>query len=119
VPTFPGIVDDIKAGGTSELGYAKLPLKPAHSLAQAWTLVRRDLGRITAPLLVFRSREDHVVPPVSGQWLLDGVRSTEVRERVLENSYHVATLDHDAPTIFAETLEFVRAHTGGPIGVTA
>jgi carboxylesterase len=110
VPAFPGIVNDIKSGETTELGYDKLPLKPAHSLAQAWKLVRHDLGRITAPMLVFRSREDHIVPPVSGQYLLEGARSTEVRERVLENSYHVATLDADAPAIFAETVEFLRQH---------
>ena len=33
-----------------------------------------------------------------------------VEERVLENSYHVATLDNDAPTIFDGSLAFVRAH---------
>jgi carboxylesterase len=31
-----------------------------------------------------------------------------VTEVVLHDSYHVATLDHDAPRIFAESLEFVR-----------
>ncbi len=119
VPAFPGIVNDVKSGEVAELGYDKMPLKPAHSLAQAWDLVRGDLDRITAPMLVFRSREDHIVPPVSGQYLLDGARSAEVRERVLENSYHVATLDADAPTIFAETLEFIGQHAPGPAGADA
>ncbi len=31
---------------------------------------------------------------------------------MLENSYHVATLDNDAPTIFEESAEFVRRVTG-------
>jgi carboxylesterase len=62
-------------------------------------------------MLVFRSRVDHVVPPVSGKWLLEGATSSDVRERVLENSYHVATLDNDAPAIFAESLAFIREHT--------
>lgn len=119
VPAFPGIVDDIKAGGSGELGYAKLPLKPAHSLAQAWRTVRADLGRITSPLLVFRSREDHVVPPVSGRWLLDGVRTGDVREQVLENSYHVATLDNDAPLIFEETVAFLRQHSRAAVSAGA
>lgn len=111
VRTFPGIADDIKADGVHELGYDKMPLKPAYSLAKAWTLVRNELGRITAPMLVFRSREDHVVPPVSGRYLLEGATSTEVRERILEDSYHVATLDNDARAIFAETIEFLRTHS--------
>jgi carboxylesterase len=119
VPAFPGIVNDIKSGDQTELGYDKLPLKPAHSFSQAWTSVRRDLHRISAPMLVFRSREDHVVPPVSGQYLLEGARSAEVRERILENSFHVATLDSDAPAIFGETLDFIRAHSPAPaVGAT-
>jgi hypothetical protein len=33
-------------------------------------------------------------------------------ERILENSYHVATLDHDAPAIFEESTHFARRVTG-------
>lgn len=110
VPAFPGIADDIKASGVHELSYEKMPSKAAYSMSKAWTLVRDDLGRITAPMLLFRSREDHVVPPVSGRYLLEGATSSEVRESILENSYHVATLDNDAPTIFAETVEFIHTH---------
>jgi carboxylesterase len=35
-----------------------------------------------------------------------------VTERVLHESYHVATLDNDAPAIFAESTDFVRKVTG-------
>ncbi len=34
----------------------------------------------------------------------------EVRE--LADSYHVATLDHDAEVIFSGSLEFIRLHSG-------
>jgi carboxylesterase len=119
IPAFPGIADDIKAEGVHELGYDKLPLKPAYSMSKAWTLVRQDLGRIQVPMLVFRSRVDHVVPPISGKYLLEGARSSEVRERILENSYHVATLDADAPLIFAESLDFIRQHAGAVGGAAA
>jgi carboxylesterase len=36
-----------------------------------------------------------------------------VTERILENSYHVATLDNDAPAIFEESVEFIRRVTSG------
>jgi carboxylesterase len=111
IPALPGITDDIRSGGATELGYDRMPLQSAYSLSQAWPLVRRDLHLICAPMLVFRSRVDHVVPAVSGRYLLEGVRSGEVRERILENSYHVATLDADAPAVFAETVDFIGAHT--------
>ena len=94
----------------TELAYDRLPLRAAASLQRAWPVVRADLARITCPVLVYRSAVDHVVEPVSGRALLAGLAGGTVEERVLENSYHVATLDHDAPTIFAGSLDFVRSH---------
>lgn len=111
---FPGISDDIKRPGETERGYDRLPLKATASLARLWRLTRADLPAITQPLLAFRSREDHVVEPTSGRLLLEGVRSADVEERILENSYHVATLDYDAPAIFEGSLAFVRRIAGVP-----
>jgi carboxylesterase len=111
---FPGIANDIKKPGMTELAYPKIPLKAAYSLQQAWPVVKRDLPRITCPVLVYRSETDHVVEPVSGRELLKGCVHAE--ERVLRDSYHVATLDNDAPTIFEGSLEFVRAHAPAAAG---
>ena len=42
------------------------------------------------------------------------VSSRDVTERLLEQSYHVATLDNDAPVIFEESAAFVeRVGAGG------
>ena len=37
--------------------------------------------------------------------------NTTVREVILEDSYHVATLDNDAPTIFDGSVEFIESLT--------
>jgi carboxylesterase len=111
VPSVKAIGDDIKKPGVTENAYDRTPLRAAASLAHLWTLVRADLGRITQPMLVFRSAVDHVVEPASGALLMASVSSGDVREVLLEDSYHVATLDNDAPLIFEQSLEFVRAHT--------
>lgn len=111
LPSFPGIASDIQKPGVTELAYDRIPLKAVASLQKAWPVVCADLAKITCPVLVYRSRIDHVVPPVSGQTLLEGLAGGPVEERVLENSYHVATLDNDAPAIFEGSLEFVRAHS--------
>jgi carboxylesterase len=70
-----------------------------------------DLGRVTQPLLYFRSAADHVIDPSSSPTVLRGVSSTDVEERMLHDSYHVATLDNDAERVFAETAEFVARVT--------
>jgi len=69
------------------------------------------IASVTAPVIVFHSAEDHVVEPVNTRVLLDGVSSTDTTEVVLRDSYHVATLDNDAPAIFAGSVDWIRART--------
>jgi carboxylesterase len=92
------------------LGYDRTPVRAFASLQRLWRVTAADLHRITAPVLMFRSVEDHVVEPLSGQLLVRGATATTVREVLLENSYHVATMDHDAQTIFDGSVEFIREH---------
>ena len=74
------------------------------------------LDRVRAPVLLYRSRVDHVVEPLSAELLMKGAVNTTVREVVLENSYHVATMDNDAPQIFAGSIEFLRSLAAEPQG---
>lgn len=119
VPSMPGISNDIKKPGSTELAYRRLPLRAAASLSKLWQVVRGDLDRVEQPLLLLRSAEDHVVEPENARAVLAGVRSTDTREVVLPHSYHVATLDNDADMIFSSSIEFAqrvhRERTGQPV----
>jgi carboxylesterase len=110
-PSWAPIASDIKKPGVTELAYPKLPTRAVLGLRRLWTATRADLGRVRAPVLLYRSTEDHVVEPASGTALLAGIASTDVTEVLLENSYHVATLDNDAPTIFEGSVDWIRART--------
>ena len=103
------IASDIKKPGVTELAYGRLPTRAMLRLRALWQVARADLARITAPLLVFRSVEDHVVEPASTAALLAGISSTDVTEVLLEDSYHVATLDNDAERIFNGSAEWIHA----------
>jgi carboxylesterase len=111
VPAFPGIRNDIKKPGMDEVAYPVMPLKAAHEMSVGWAQLRRDLPRITIPVLSFRSAVDHVADISTSRALHAGLSSKDFEERVLEDSYHVATLDNDAPRIFAESAEFIERVT--------
>ena len=66
------------------------------------------LPRVTAPTVVFRSTVDHVVPDSSIDVIKEKLGAAELRIIPLENSYHVATMDNDAPLIFSQSAEFFR-----------
>jgi carboxylesterase len=107
--SVPGVGNDIAKPGETELAYTRTPVRAAASLAQLWKIVREDLPKVTQPLLLLRSVVDHVVEPVNSAIILAKVSSTDVTEVLLENSFHVATQDNDAPLIFERSTEFFRA----------
>lgn len=108
VPSVAAIGNDIALPGVLEGAYARTPVRAAASLRQFQNLVRHDLSRVTQPLLLLHSAQDHVVEPVNSALVLAGVSATNVREILLTESYHVATLDCEAPVIFNETVAFVE-----------
>ena len=118
VATIDGIGSDIKKEGPVEAAYPGTPLAAGLSLFEAVADIGAHLGDIHCPVLLFSSREDHVVDPVNGDVLETAVRGP-VERIVLEDSYHVATLDNDAPRIEARAVEFALAVLGGPGGAAA
>jgi carboxylesterase len=110
VPSMPGIGNDIKKPGQDEIGYDRTPLRALASQLRLWKDVRAGLASITQPLLMFRSADDHVVDETSQAIILAGVSSDVAELVTLHDSFHVATLDHDAELIFARTDAFVTEH---------
>jgi carboxylesterase len=104
----PGVGSDIAKEGSTELAYPGSPIAAALSLFDGIDAVAAGLGKITCPVLLLSSRNDHVVPSSSGDVLVAGV-SGPIERVWLERSYHVATLDYDAELIESRALTFVRA----------
>jgi len=109
--SLAGVSNDIKKQGVTELAYTRTPLKAAHSQLVAWQSVIRDLPEVTQPVLLLRSSLDHVVPASSSTLILSRISSQDFAEVLLEDSYHVATIDNDAPRIFDESAKFIERTT--------
>jgi len=102
-----GIASDIADPNGHELGYDRVPLRAAAALLAYQNRVKERLSKVQAPLLLLCSRQDHVVPPANTPYIAERVGSTDVEVVSLERSYHVATLDYDAPVIFERSTEFI------------
>lgn len=116
VPSVGAIGDDIARPGVSEGAYPRTPLHATWSLTRMWREVGADLDRVHAPLLVFVSAVDNVVPRVSTTTLVSGVASRDVTVVELSRSRHVATLDHEADLVVARSVDFVRRVAAGDAG---
>jgi carboxylesterase len=111
LPSLKGIGSDIKKEQGSELGYDRTPVKAVDSLRGLWRVTQAQLADVTQPVLVYHSTDDHVVGPASLRVLRAALPDKQLEIRECTNSYHVATLDNDAPAIFAGSLEFIRTHS--------
>ncbi len=118
IETIDGVGSDIAKDGPVESAYPGLPLAPALSLAEGLDGMVAALGTIACPTLLLSSRVDHVVDPVSGDVVERSVGGPVERVH-LERSYHVATLDWDAPLVEERIVAFADRVLGGPGPVTA
>lgn len=89
-------------------GYRETPLTALHSLSQLIRDIKPRVSQIEQPILLFRSIQDHVVSAASSEFILHAAKSVEKTVVLLENSYHVATLDYDAEIINQESLAFIQ-----------
>jgi carboxylesterase len=109
IPPRKGVGNDIRKPGEDELPAERIPVRALLELGTALRTLGRDFPKVLQPLLVFESTEDHVVPRGTVRWLLKRVGSERTEVAPLPNSYHVATLDHDAELIFERAHEFAES----------
>jgi carboxylesterase len=108
VEKFDAVGSDIKKESISEFAYDATPLAGIKSACDALAGVRANLFKITAPILLLTSRIDHTVNWERGEDLV-AMASGPVEQIWLEDSYHVATLDNDAPLVESSTVAFLRS----------
>jgi carboxylesterase len=74
-------------------------------------ITRKNLSKVTVPVQLFHSVEDHTLPVSNTEIIMDGLGSINKTRIELVNSYHVATLDYDQELIFQNSLTFIQSLT--------
>lgn len=68
----------------------------------------RRLPLIQQPTLIVQARHDHIVPPGNAALIRDRIASRDRRVLILDNCYHVSTVDFDADLLNTEIVRFVE-----------
>jgi carboxylesterase len=110
-PGRASVGDDIKKPNITEWGYDVLPTKGVIQLDKMLKETRRNLGKVTCPTLLFHSVDDHVLPVSNTEIIMAEIESDAKQRIELTNSYHVATLDNEAPLVFANSLAHVQQYS--------
>lgn len=107
------IANQMRLSGGSDAGAATLRVR---DLMQAQRLMRHaknHLADITAPTLVIHAREDDVATPRSAHDVMRGVGSRQVHCVMLENSYHMISIDQEKSKVLAEMTSFIDERVHG------
>jgi carboxylesterase len=85
-----------------------MPLSAPISLAELSKLVRSRLCKIAQPTLVVHSRRDHVCPCRANlAYLRRHLGSANLRAVVLDESFHVITVDSEKQRVADEVIDFL------------
>ncbi|MEQ6434778.1 alpha/beta fold hydrolase [Comamonas sp. w2-DMI] len=113
------IVEQMHSGDSSAAG---LPGNPWWSIIELRRLsahVRSRLGRLRSPCLVVHAREDDISAVGNAQDIVRGASNAHVELVLLDNCYHMITIDRERRTVIAKMNEFVAqiARTAAPLKV--
>src|SRR2546425_1048663 len=97
------------ASSAATTGYPVFPLKTFTDLDRLNTRVRGRLRAVTAPTVILQALEDDLSSPRNAQIVHDEISSREKRVVLLEDCYHVITVDKQRHSVVAALAEFFGA----------
>lgn len=91
-----------------------MPLSAVFELLDLSAMVRPRLNRVTQPALIIHGRRDHTCPQRKNVGFLRArLGSAQKRAVILEESFHVVTVDSEKERVAAEVVEFVSSFRSG------
>jgi carboxylesterase len=109
-PFINHIEKNAKDDGLPWKGYTVYPVKGSVALLKLQKFARKQLPKITQPLLVFTGAEDHTIHPNSAKIILDNVQSEAKAHQHMKNSAHCILLDKELDAVYEKVRAFIEQH---------
>jgi carboxylesterase len=102
------IAAQMKKGGATAAGASRSSLVGVYQNERLMRYLKKNMGAVQAPTLILHAREDDTTSLRSANLVESMIASPVKRKAILENSYHIITMDHDKDVVVEETLAFIR-----------
>ena len=96
---------------SNAVGYPVFFLKTLADLDRLYAVVAADLPKIIAPTLILQASEDDFTSVKNSEFVLSRIASADKKLVLLDDSYHVITVDRQRDVVAKELQEFIAAHT--------
>lgn len=90
--------------------YSRYPVRSVDQLLQLFRHIREDLSEVSSPALLIHSRQDRTVHFENLQYIYDHISSQYKEMFVLEESYHVISIDVEREKVFDKICNFIQVN---------
>jgi carboxylesterase len=98
------------ANRPEKVGYSEFPAVTIRESNRLIASTRRDLVAVTAPLLIVHATEDDMASVKNAQYLAARVSSAQVETFLVDDTYHVLTLDRRKDDVARRVAAFFARH---------
>jgi carboxylesterase len=96
----------VRGTEAASTGYPVFPLKTFADMDRLIAQVCGQLGSVSAPTVILQAREDDMTSPHNAYLVYDKIASTDKQVILLEDCYHVITVDKQSQTVVRHLIEF-------------
>lgn len=112
------VAAQMKESGGSDAGAAILRVRDLLQAQDLMRLVRQGMKQIKAPTLLLHARDDEAASPRSAYEVASGVSSERIHCVILNDSYHMISIDKEKARVLSELKDFLQdsqpgAHSTG------
>lgn len=105
------VVDAMNNGGVA---YTRYPSTSMYQLFKLVREVKKTMHRVSAPTLILHSLEDDMASVQNAHYVERHIGSKTVRKVLLEDCYHMITIDNQREMAAEEVVNFFKQTAGSP-----
>jgi carboxylesterase len=104
------IAREMQAKDSSAAGASRLSAEGIFQAHRLIKQVRKNLDQVRCPTLIMHSEEDDVASTRSADLVESSIASSSKKKIILNDSYHIITLDNEKERVASETIDFFGQH---------
>jgi carboxylesterase len=98
--------EDNEIDPAASKGYPLFPLRTLSEIDRLMTCVKGHLCQVSAPTMILQAAEDDMTGPRNAQFVFDEIASMQKRIVLLDDCYHVITVDRQRQAVVNHLHEF-------------
>ncbi len=85
------------------------PMSCIYELLKFSKLTRKNISKVTAPILLMHAKEDDLTSTKSAEFVYNNISSKIKNYIKLKNSYHLIVMDYERDYVFEKSIEFFNS----------